>query len=528
MKRLLTLTASLFVVLPLLGPSVVSSRDIEVPPIAPAVETQEAVLFAFDDHSIPFRKNLFLTLQQAEKYPGNPILRRGPAGSPDDARANFHGTVLRVDGKFRMWYVAIDNEALEEFGKFTERGVFSRLAYAESEDGIKWTKPNLGLVEYRGSKANNIVDLEPPILWPSIIYEAEDRDPNKRYKMVFKSTGGKMRGILDRYRGFNYLVSPVLAYSADGLRWRLADHNPPIKGNMEGTNFYRFNNKYFVQGHIYGGWAPTTGMLLNGDPTGRVLFAYQSPDFVHWSEGPALSFARHGYRKSPPGTVEEAHTASGAWNRGNVVVSAYLQWHGSVDIPSRWMDVGLMLSNNGIHFREPIPDFQLISRGPKGSWESGSLWGVSFLNVGDKTFIYYSGLDGGGSTALGRGDIGLAMLKRDQFGYLSLKNKQEVGQLMSDKLNVRGNVKILANVDGLGSDVNIRVGLLDERYQPIPGYSLKDSKPLTVSGLRQPLSWKDGEVVKGLPGKAVYLQAELQGSGEKSPHLFAFYVEPVK
>ncbi len=29
--------------------------------------------------------------------------------------------------------------------------------YAESKDGIHWTKPNLGLYEFAGSKANNIV-----------------------------------------------------------------------------------------------------------------------------------------------------------------------------------------------------------------------------------------------------------------------------------------------------------------------------------------------------------------------------------
>ena len=30
--------------------------------------------------------------------------------------------------------------------------------YAESQDGRRWTKPNLGLVEHQGSKRNNLVD----------------------------------------------------------------------------------------------------------------------------------------------------------------------------------------------------------------------------------------------------------------------------------------------------------------------------------------------------------------------------------
>jgi len=297
---------------------------------------------------------------------------------------------------------------------------------------------------------------------------------------------------------------------------------------MEGANFYKFNNNYFVQGHIYNAWAPTTGMLFNGDPTGRVLFTYQSPDFVHWTEAPAFSFARHGYRSGAPGAVEEAHTASGAWNRGNVLVSPYLQWHGSKEIDSRWMDVGLLVSNDGIHFREPVPDFQLISRGEKGTWEGGSLWGVSFVNVGDKTFIYYSGLDGGGSTAIGRGDIGLATLERDRFGYLSLKDARETGQLMTSGLELGEKAKIFANADGVDTNVSIRFGLLDERYQPIRGYTLKDCIPLVTSGLRQAVTWKRGGVIQGLAGKRVYLQAEFQGSGGKSPRLFAIYLESIR
>jgi len=499
-----------------------------VPAADPLPDGDLAVLFAFDDHSIPNRKNVYLTLQAAEKHPQNPLVRRGAPGSPDDARIQFHGTVLRVDGKFRMWYLAMDEEGLRNYGSSTAYDGYARLCYAESSDGIRWTKPALGLVDYRGSKANNVVALEGVAAWPSIRFEPDEPDPAKRYKMIFKATGGKLKGLLDRYPGFDYLVSPLCAYSADGLRWRLAEHNPLLRANMEGTNFYRFNGSYFLQGHIPAQHSPPVGMLLHGEPTGRVLFTYQSPDLVHWSVAPALSFMRHGYRSAPQATVEEAHTACGAWSRGNVVLSVYLQWHGALERDSRWMDVGFMLSNDGLHFREPIPDFQLISRGAKGSWEGGSLWGVSFLNVDDQTFVYYSGLDGGGSTALGRGDIGLATLPRDRFGYLSLKNAREPGQFESCMLDPGRSARIFANVDGLDSQTTVRIGLLDERFQPVPGYTLADCVPLTVSGLRREVSWKHRAVVRGLAGKKVRLLAELAGSGDKTPRLFALYLEPAK
>jgi hypothetical protein len=499
-----------------------------VPAAESLPDAGEAVLFAFDDHSIPNRWNVHLTLQQAVKHPLNPIVRRGPPGTPDDARIQFHGTVLRVGETFRMWYLAMDEAGLRAYGSNAAYDGYARVCYAESGDGVHWTKPKLGLVEYHGSTANNVIALEGAAAWPSVRYEPDEPDPARRYKMIFKATGGRLKGLLDRYPGFDYLVSPLAAYSADGLRWRLADHNPLLRANMEGTNFYRFNGSYFMQGHIPAQHSAPVGMLFGGEPTGRVLFTYQSPDLVHWSAAPALSFMRHGYRSAPQGNVEESHTACGAWPRGNIVLGAYLQWHGSEVREARWMDVGFMVSNDGLHFREPIPDFQLLARGPKGSWEGGSLWGVAMLNHEDRTLLYYSGLDGGGSTALGRGDIGLATLPRDRFGYLALKDPREAGRFESCLIDPGDALRIFANVDGLDSGATIRIGLLDERFQPVPGYSLAESTPLAAGGLRREVVWKRGGVIRGLGGRKIRIRAELVGAGGRSPRLYALYLEPAR
>ena len=74
----------------------------------------------------------------------------------------------------------------------------------------------------------------------------------------------------------------------------------------------------------------------------------------------------------------------------------------------------------------------------------------------------------------------------------------------------------------------IRIALLDERFQPVPGYTLADCVPLTVSGLRREVAWKQGGAVRGLTGKKVRLLGELAGSGSKTPRLFALYLERAK
>ncbi len=90
----------------------------------------------------------------------------------------FYGSVIKIDGKYRMWYVAAGDDRLERSGpRFSPW----RVAYAESTDGFTWTKPNLGLVEYKGNKDNNLVNIETDpfgILNVKVLYEPEPIRPN--------------------------------------------------------------------------------------------------------------------------------------------------------------------------------------------------------------------------------------------------------------------------------------------------------------------------------------------------------------
>ena len=124
--------------------------------LAPAAEDrtpgQEKVFFAFDNQSIPWKYNLQLTMVQAEKHPANPVLRCGGLGSPDSTHALIYGSVLRIGGKFRMWYLGM----FESKWDARTTGWWRPMCYAESDDGIRWTKPESGLIELNGNTRNNI------------------------------------------------------------------------------------------------------------------------------------------------------------------------------------------------------------------------------------------------------------------------------------------------------------------------------------------------------------------------------------
>ena len=57
----------------------------------------------------------------------------------------FDPVVIKDESGYRMWYRTNYNAPPFYTG------------YAESDDGMRWTKPSLGLVEFRGEKNNNLV-----------------------------------------------------------------------------------------------------------------------------------------------------------------------------------------------------------------------------------------------------------------------------------------------------------------------------------------------------------------------------------
>src|SRR5688500_2585666 len=73
--------------------------------------------------------------------------------SPWEGAGSGYHSVIRDDGLYRMYYrgskLGVENGKLKLGPEV--------YCYAESRDGITFTKPELGLHEYDGSKQNNII-----------------------------------------------------------------------------------------------------------------------------------------------------------------------------------------------------------------------------------------------------------------------------------------------------------------------------------------------------------------------------------
>ena len=81
-----------------------------------------------DDHVVEKMQNVKRVLNQAQKYEANPVLVGDKAW---DSESILDGTVIRnAQGLFKLWYWTLPK---------------ALACYATSQDGVKWTKPELGL-----------------------------------------------------------------------------------------------------------------------------------------------------------------------------------------------------------------------------------------------------------------------------------------------------------------------------------------------------------------------------------------------
>ena len=65
---------------------------------------EEATFFPFDRFSMPLTRGLTLRLVSGKKHPESSVLRMGKPGTPDSCSVAYYGTIIGIDGEYRMWY----------------------------------------------------------------------------------------------------------------------------------------------------------------------------------------------------------------------------------------------------------------------------------------------------------------------------------------------------------------------------------------------------------------------------------------
>ena len=175
-----------------------------------------------------------------------------------------------------------------------------------------------------------------------------------------------------------------------------------------------------------------------------------STDFENWLGGQAETFGLPEPRTLGPrgaaGEYDQVHLGVGGASYGSVAVGLYGIWrHGGTGVGGTTCDLGLVVSNDGIHFREPVKKHVYISRRdspvtPVAGKDYPTILcqANGILNVDDETWIYHGRWRNAPVGPEYYGEVALATLPRDRWGAVGLIRGVSEGWVWSAPFRLAG------------------------------------------------------------------------------------------
>jgi len=403
--------------------------------------------------------------------------------------SGVYSTVFRDGGIYRMYYRAIAPE--NEGG---DHGESQFCCYAESADGIAWERPSLGLVEFRGSKENNIVmaGVEAHNFAPWLDTNPAC-PPGEKYKAVCGLSYEDDKNGLFAYK------------SADGLAWEKLFDRPVItEGAFDSLNSwfwdtniaaYRCYSRYWVEG-----WSGT-----------RAIQSCTSADFRHWSAP-----APNSYAEGVP--LEHFYTNATALCPGaeHFYLSFPMRFAQErkkwADYPDDGVsDAVFMSSRDGIHFERTFMEPWIAGGLDPRSWTQRCFITASgILETSPEEFSLYV------NEHYQWDDSCIRRYTVRRHGFGSVYGDWKGGAFTTKPILFDGDALYLNYAtSAVGS---VRVGIIDDKTgKEVRGFGLKDCGEIFGNELDKQVTWKGKGDVSKLRGRPVRLVVELRDAD-----LFAF------
>ena len=422
----------------------------------------------------------------------------------------FH-TVFRDGSHYRMYYLSGENPM--HAGEKLHRDV---IAYAVSSDGIHWLKPKLGLIEFNGSKQNNIIWDVPGTHSFAAFKDANPAcKPDERYKAVAQSE-------IDQKKG----ASLVAMKSRDGIHWfRWGDKPIMTRAPFDSQNLVFWDA---VRGEYRAYFREHRNGL-------RDIRTATSRDFGNWPAAKdASDWTAREWLQYPGSPAEELYT--------NQIAPYYRAPHIFLGFPTRYVDRGwndsfntmpdlemrkgraaicprygaavtdglFMSSRDGVTFKRWGEAF--LRPGPQelGQWIYGDQyqnWGIvetksDIPGTPNELSMYATeGQWRGKSCRLRRYTIRID-------GFVSLQAPLSGGECLTKLLSFSGR-KLVINF-ATSAAGSVRIEIQDANGKPIPGFALAECPEIFGDSLERTVGWKGGCDVSTLAGQPVRLRFQLK------------------
>lgn len=412
-------------------------------------------------------------------------------------------TVLDDGGKLRMWYICRDKKNVPN------------VAYAESTDGVNWIKPNLGIVEYDGSKDNNLVGLSS---LEGTVFRDERAPADQRYCYITH--------LLEKEGGM------VRFHSPDGLRWK-RDAEALLKFGADSQAVTFWDERVGRYALYLRGWEQRADTYLYRTVVRVDLPSLTSPVAVLPTEK-----SRRLWGKENPAVIDTefpkvlATDEADSPNSDVYTISAQPypldpRWY--VGFPSFFqridarkkgrLDVQFVGSRDGFHWhrydREPYANPSIVGSGSEGM----VFMGPHLVVRGDELWQYgtaFYSIHGDSESRKNKADGIIHRYVQRVDGFVSLDFDAKAGRALTSPVKVDA-PQLALNVDTtvLG---HLCVGLAEAEGKFIEGFGPDDCEILRINSTRAVVKWKGGSDLASLKGRNVRLI--FTGSRAK---LYSFY-----
>ena len=483
-----------------------------------------------DDYEIQQYVNLLRVVNKPRKEADPVVVSDKPW---EGCRTQAWGSVQQEpDGLIRMWYFSFPSR------KPGERDC-GGYCYAESRDGIHFDKPDLGVIEFRGSKDNNfwycmspdgknrcdedlakageglpaadengrVIGVLNNMDGLTVVRDDDEPDPDKRYKLIANMQDHRMwtPAYPDRYpdateedvaNARDNVFGQYLDTSPDGIHWT---HRPrkllPAKyGDYMMVTRDQRNRQW---------WMNERPWALRGRNAGLRT----SKDLINWTDPTEAVFfndASMGF-----GGLYEWHAGVTPFNYGNQ----------NLGFLEKWTNAGfgdtceLVCQREGQPWQRVAPGQYILDIGAERTFDRVLIYPThnAPIRVGDELFIYYTGA--GGDQEAGTPipmAMGVARIGLDRFAGLA-HVRGPAGELATKVIQI-DKPKLALNVEPL-LNCEVRLAVYGTDGVVIEGYEHENSQ-ITVDPdqLYCEARWANKADLSELMGRRAFLHFQIKGA----------------
>lgn len=453
-----------------------------------------------DDYLIDSMKGASLQLQPP--CPRETAIR---FNRPWEGAFSFYSTVIKDGDLYRLYYRGWPDAADSSGGCY---------CYAESRDGRRFVRPDLGLFGFRGSRKNNIIFSEGYVTHSFAPFL--DTHPGIPRGERLKALGlGRAPGARE-----DHLVGYV---SADGIRWTPIRDEPVIRND---TSHFAFDSQNVAF------WSEAEGCYVayfrtwTEKPRGRRISRATSPDFLHWSRSAVMEYRQLG----KPAEFEEMYV--------NQTHPYFRAPHIYVAFPARFMPGKRVITEAEAKAIRVVPKYggdcaDTVFMTTRGGAVYDRTFMEGFVRPGCCPEDWVSRTNYAAENVVQTGETEMSLYVNHNYaqptaylrryalrldGFSSIRAPHRGGELRTKPFRFDGR-RLLLNF-ATSAAGSIRVEVQDGTGRPLPGFALKEAPALAGNRIDHPYAWPSADIAR-LARRAIRLRFVM-----KDADLFALRFDP--